>query len=122
MAWIAPKTDWAASDGVTNADMNRIEGNILDVYNSELKGQITVTSASWIASGNTRFPFKKDVPIAGVVATDKPISFDFTLATYEIAEAAEMKYVECYNGGITLYGTAATPAGSVTADYVVRKA
>ena len=27
MAWNTPKTDWKAADGVSNADMNRIEGN-----------------------------------------------------------------------------------------------
>lgn len=28
MAWVAPKTDWASTDGVTTTDLNRIEGNI----------------------------------------------------------------------------------------------
>ena len=28
MAWQTPKTDWRAADGVSNNDMNRIEGNI----------------------------------------------------------------------------------------------
>lgn len=28
MAWQTPKTNWTAADGVTDADMNRIEGNI----------------------------------------------------------------------------------------------
>lgn len=32
MAWQTPKTDWSAPDGVSNVDMNRIEGNILEVY------------------------------------------------------------------------------------------
>lgn len=27
MAWITPKTDWTAADGVRNTDFNRIEGN-----------------------------------------------------------------------------------------------
>lgn len=87
----------------------------------DIKGQVTVTNASWVASGNTKFPFKKDVAITNVVASDKPVSFDFTLGTYEIAEAAGITYLECYAGGVTLYATA-TPTGSVTADYVIRKA
>lgn len=33
MAWQAPKTNWTAEDGVRDADMNRIEGNILELYN-----------------------------------------------------------------------------------------
>jgi len=28
MAWQTPKTDWTSADGVTDADLNRIEGNI----------------------------------------------------------------------------------------------
>jgi hypothetical protein len=28
MTWSTPKTDWTSTDGVTNTDMNRIEGNI----------------------------------------------------------------------------------------------
>ena len=36
MAWQTPKTDWAAADGVRNTDFNRIEGNILELYNTAL--------------------------------------------------------------------------------------
>lgn len=32
MAWQSPKTDWAAPDGVRDRDFNRIEGNILHLY------------------------------------------------------------------------------------------
>lgn len=91
------------------------------VRSQDIKGQLTVDNASWVASGNARFPFKKDVVVTGAVALDKPVSFDFTLGTYEIAEAAGIMYVECYAGGITLYA-AATPTGSVIADYIIRKA
>ena len=33
MTWNAPKTDWTSADGVRDTDMNRIEGNILALYN-----------------------------------------------------------------------------------------
>jgi hypothetical protein len=36
MAWQIPKTDWAAADGVRDTDLNRIEGNILELYNTAL--------------------------------------------------------------------------------------
>ena len=84
-------------------------------------GQVTVTNTSWASSGNARFPYKKNAPIVGIVATDKPINLDFTLATYAIAEVADIKYVECYDGGLTLYATS-IPTGSVIADYSIRKA
>ena len=32
MAWQTPKTNWNAADGVRDADFNRIEGNILQLY------------------------------------------------------------------------------------------
>lgn len=34
MAWQTPKTDWSVADGVRDTDLNRIEGNILELYNS----------------------------------------------------------------------------------------
>ena len=34
MAWQTPKTDWAAADGVRDSDFNRIESNILELYNT----------------------------------------------------------------------------------------
>lgn len=36
MAWQKPKTDWSAADGVRDSDLNRIEGNILALYNSSM--------------------------------------------------------------------------------------
>lgn len=32
MAWQTPKTDWTPADGVRDMDLNRIEGNILELY------------------------------------------------------------------------------------------
>lgn len=31
MSWVIPKTNWAGADGVSEVDMNRIEGNIADI-------------------------------------------------------------------------------------------
>ena len=35
MPWQTPKTNWNAPDGVRDTDFNRIEGNILELYNTE---------------------------------------------------------------------------------------
>jgi len=35
MAWQTPKTDWTPPDGVTDADLNRIEGNIQELQNTK---------------------------------------------------------------------------------------
>lgn len=34
MAWQTPKVDWSREDGVRDSDLNRIEGNILELYNA----------------------------------------------------------------------------------------
>ena len=38
MAWVTPKTDWAAGNAVASADLNRIEGNILWLNQRVLSG------------------------------------------------------------------------------------
>ena len=35
MAWQTPKTDWSSADGVRDTDMNRIEGNALELKNTK---------------------------------------------------------------------------------------
>jgi len=42
MAWQTPKTDWTAADGVRDVDMNRIEGNILELYGDSARSDIYV--------------------------------------------------------------------------------
>ncbi len=32
MAWSTPKTNWTSTDGIAYGDLNRIEGNILDLH------------------------------------------------------------------------------------------
>lgn len=36
MAWITPKINWLPSDGIANSDLNRIEGNTQELYNTKL--------------------------------------------------------------------------------------
>ncbi len=89
------------------------------VRSQELKGQVTVTNTGWAASSIPGYVFKQ-APIAGVAAADYP-SGGFIGASFPIAKAAGIEYVECYAGGIVLAGTS-VPTGSVTFDYVIRKA
>jgi len=46
MAWQTPKTDWTSADGVTDADFNRIEGNIDHIENSTRTPNDTVTPSA----------------------------------------------------------------------------
>lgn len=41
MAWTNPKTNWTSVDGVTSTDMNRIEGNALELYNTGVTAKAT---------------------------------------------------------------------------------
>lgn len=43
-SWITPKTDWAYTDGITEADLNRIEGNILVVAGATYAGTPSLES------------------------------------------------------------------------------
>lgn len=83
-------------------------------------GNLSITTSSWVASGNEKFPFKKSIAITGVTSSDYPISFAFTLATLEIAETANAAYVECYNGGIAIFAES-VPSATMSADYVIIK-
>lgn len=47
MAWQTPKTDWMAPDGVRFDDINRIEGNILELYNT---GSLHVDKTIYVAT------------------------------------------------------------------------
>lgn len=42
MAWQQPRTNWSAADGVRDTDLNRIEGNALELYNETARASLTV--------------------------------------------------------------------------------
>lgn len=51
MAWQTPKTDWTAADGVRDSDLNRLEGNILELYNKDAVRAGKTIYVDW-SSGN----------------------------------------------------------------------
>lgn len=53
MAWQTPKTDWSSADGVRDTDMNRIEGNALELYNT--KAELSAFSALQHSVDDTLF-------------------------------------------------------------------
>lgn len=62
MAWQTPKVDWAAADGVRDTDMNRIEGNILDLYNrrpieSSIHLYVATTGSDTTGDGSQESPY-----------------------------------------------------------------
>lgn len=63
MAWQTPKTDWGRPDGVRNTDLNRIEDNILYLYNSALHADHTVyvninSGSDSSGNGTSSSPYK----------------------------------------------------------------
>lgn len=64
MAWQTPKTNWSAADGVRDSDFNRIEGNILELYNKqELRAATTfyvnaISGDDTTGTGSVSAPFK----------------------------------------------------------------
>lgn len=64
MAWQNPKTDWSAADGVRDYDLNRIEGNILELYNDmRVRSVVTryvhaITGSDDTGDGTQSKPYK----------------------------------------------------------------
>lgn len=51
MSFLAPKVDWSPVDGVTDADLNRIEGNIVDINTNKMDMHGAVFSSQAASGG-----------------------------------------------------------------------
>lgn len=63
MAWQTPKTDWTGADGVRDVDFNRIEGNILELYesataNSDMVVYVATTGSDDTGDGTAASPYR----------------------------------------------------------------
>lgn len=112
--WIGPRTNWQAGDGITEGDMNRIEGNLDNLRN---KAVVKVPVGSW----SSTVPYTQTVSIASVLATDTPVLQGgpdpnaWGAATPELVKAAKKAWgyvdrVSCGNGTLTLYCYRGKPA------------
>lgn len=59
MAWLTPKTDWTAVDGVTDNDLKRIEGNILELYNTKLAHSLATAANDFLVASKAGTFVKK---------------------------------------------------------------
>lgn len=109
MAWQTPKTNWGAADGVRNTDFNRIEGNILELYNmAAMPNNITIyvspAGNDTSGSGSSSSPFKTINHALSVIPRNmngKSVIIDVATGTYP-----EDVVVNGYNDGrIVFYGT-----------------
>ena len=106
MTWQTPKTDWSVADGVRDTDLNRIELNILELYNKRpieqsIQRYVSPSGSDMAGSGAS------DNPYATIQkAIDSlPRSLNGYNATIFIAEGAYSDGVDISditNGTITL--------------------
>lgn len=108
MAWQTPKTDWSSADGVRDTDMNRIEGNALELKNTKaelnafntLQQQVgalsatvdaltqiitaTIPASGW-SSAQTNGYYTNRVTVAGMLASYNPFC-DLVVTSAALAE------------------------------------
>lgn len=63
MAWQTPKTNWGPPDGVRDTDLNRIEGNILELYKSgavatDATVYVSASGSDATGTGTSAAPFQ----------------------------------------------------------------
>ena len=125
MAWQTPKTDWSSADGVRDTDMNRIEGNALELKNTKaelnafnaLQQQVdalfttvdaltqvltaTITAAGW-STGQTDGYYTNQVAVEGMLSSYNPfcdlVVTSATLAEDERTAMGQIIEVETFDG------------------------
>lgn len=92
MAWQTPKTNWTGADGVRNTDLNRIEGNIFELYNGTARADITIyvspTGDDATGDGTPSAPYNSITKAVESIPTDfgrKVVEINIAAGTYEEA-------------------------------------
>lgn len=119
MAWQVPKTDWTGADGVRNTDLNRIEGNILHLYNeSMVHADITVvvdpTGNDTTGAGTAAAPYASITKALSAIPknlSDKVVTIDIGSGTYN-----ENVVIRGISGVINLYSAGVVSVQSLTVD------
>ena len=125
MAWQTPKTDWSSADGVRDTDMNRIEGNALELKNTKAElnafnalqqqadalfttvGALTqvltatITAAGW-STGQTDGYYTNQVAVEGMLSSYNPfcdlVVTSAALADDERTAMGQIIEVETFDG------------------------
>lgn len=125
MAWQTPKTDWSSADGVRDTDMNRIEGNALELKNTKaelnafnaLQQQVgalsttvdaltqvltaTITAAGW-STGQTDGYYTNQVAVEGMLSSYNPfcnlVVTSAALAEDERTAMGQIIEIETFDG------------------------
>jgi len=107
MSWQNPKIDWTPQDGVRNSDFNRIEGNILELYNSSMQTDrvlyVSPTGNDSSGTGTTAAPYRtisKALSVLPKNLNGKSVMVSIAGGTY--SESVE---IIGFDGPITLTGS-----------------
>ena len=119
MAWQTPKTNWAAYDGVRAADLNRIEGNILDLHGKFLQNSVvatvSTTGSDETGNGTSGAPFRTFAKAISVVPKNLN-GYNFTIQVLA-GSYDEVVNVSDFSGGEVILsaavGAAVTIAGLI---------
>lgn len=115
MAWQTPKTNWAASDGVRDADFNRIEGNILELFKTgagmtDITVYVSTSGNDTSGAGTSASPYRTITKALSVLPKNlngKNVIIDIATGTY-----SESVVIKGYSNGTLVlsgaYGRTAT--------------
>lgn len=90
MTWQTPKTDWSVADGVRVTDFNRIEGNILELYNvdaarSDSTIYVSPSGNDTSGTGSSQQPYATISKALSVIAKNlngKAVTVNIAAGTY----------------------------------------
>lgn len=119
MAWQTPKTNWTGADGVRYGDLNRIEGNILELYNSGmLHADATIvvdpTGNDSTGKGTAAAPYATVTKALSSIPknlNDKIVTIDIGAGTYN-----ENVVIRGFSGVINIYSAGIVRLQSLTVE------
>lgn len=118
MAWQNPKTNWGAADGVRNTDFNRIEGNILELYNTgavrdTLTVYVSTSGNDTTGSGTSASPYRTITKALSVLPKNlngKTVTISVASGTY----AEDVTIKDFTGGAIIISGSSPVNISSLT--------
>lgn len=119
MAWQTPKTNWTRSDGVRDSDLNRIEGNIQELYSTSMAhADMTVyvdpTGNDTTANGSPTAPFASVTAAINFLPKNlagKVVKIDIGAGQYE-----EDVVIRGFNGIVNMYSSGIVRIQSLTVE------
>lgn len=112
MAWQTPKIDWSAADGVRDTDMNRIEGNLLELYKKSGLVEETTVYVNATGGSDSTGTGSSSAPYATIskALSSLPKATNGFVASINIAAGTydEQLEISDFSGVVRLTGTSGT--------------